>query len=322
MSPWFGLFLPQLRMSFPTILERTLAAEAAGFDSVWLMDHLAAPAAPEHDTFEGWTLASALAVRTTTIRIGHLVTCDPFRHPAVLAKMAATVDVLSDGRLELGLGWGSVERELETYGIGAGPPGRRAARMRETIEILDLMFAGEPFDHDGERASAPGRDRPAPTGAAAAATAAHRRRRAEAHDADRAGPRRLVELPDLRGRPSRRAPPARRQRPGLGAAPDRARARTRPNATRPWRLAERRFGGWGGLIAGTATEVADALAAEVATGVEGFVIQLTDFGDPETIDRFMTEVAPERSSVSRGKPRSGPRSTGSAQRVVTTLPRV
>ena len=150
-------------MSFATILERTLAAEAAGFDSVWLMDHLAAPAAPEHDTFEGWTLAAALAVRTTTIRIGHLVTCDPFRHPAVLAKMAATVDVLSDGRLELGLGWGSVERELETYGIGAGPPTARAARMRETIEILDLMFAGEPFDHDGDASTlrgAIGRPRP------------------------------------------------------------------------------------------------------------------------------------------------------------------
>jgi len=82
--PWFGLFLPQLRMSFDVILERTLAAEAAGFDSVWLMDHLAAPAASDQDTFEGWTLAAALAARTTTIRIGHLVTCDPFRHPALL----------------------------------------------------------------------------------------------------------------------------------------------------------------------------------------------------------------------------------------------
>jgi len=147
---WFGLFLPQVRMSFDTILERTLAAEAAGFDSVWLMDHLAAPAGPEHDTLEGWTLAAALAVRTSRIRLGHLVTCDPFRHPAVLAKMAATVDVLSEGRLELGLGWGSVDAELTTFGIGAGGPGARAARLRETLEILPLMFAGAPFDYDGE----------------------------------------------------------------------------------------------------------------------------------------------------------------------------
>ena len=146
---WFGLFLPQLRMSFDTILERALAAEAAGFDSVWLMDHLAAPAAPEWDTLEGWTLAAGLATRTSRIRLGHLVTCDPFRHPAVLAKMAATVDVLSDGRLELGLGWGSVDAELRTFGIDAGPAAERAARLRETLEILPRMFAGEPFDYTG-----------------------------------------------------------------------------------------------------------------------------------------------------------------------------
>ena len=154
--PWFGLFLPQLRMDFDVILARTLAAEAAGFDSVWLMDHLAAPAAPAQDTLEGWTLAAALAVRTTTIRIGHLVTCDPFRHPAVLAKMAATVDVLSAGRLELGLGWGSVPDELATFGIGGGDAAERAARLAESIAVLDLMFAGDRFDFRGEHVTLTG----------------------------------------------------------------------------------------------------------------------------------------------------------------------
>ena len=106
--PWFGLYLPQIRMSFDRILERTLAAEAAGFDSVWLMDHFAAPMAPDVDTFEGWTVATALAARTSTIRIGHLVLCDPFRHPVLLAKTAASFDVISNGRLgarhRLGIG--------------------------------------------------------------------------------------------------------------------------------------------------------------------------------------------------------------------------
>jgi alkanesulfonate monooxygenase SsuD/methylene tetrahydromethanopterin reductase-like flavin-dependent oxidoreductase (luciferase family) len=287
---WFGLFLPQLRMSFATILERTLAAEAAGFDSVWLMDHLAAPAAPEHDTLEGWTLAAALAVRTTTIRIGHLVTCDPFRHPAVLAKMAATVDVLSDGRLELGLGWGSVERELETYGIGAGPPKTRAARMRESIEILDLMFAGEPFDHDGtvELRGAIGRPRPVQLprpplhigGAGPKLTMPIVRDHADWWNCPTYAVDRLDELRPLAGdaRVSVQHP--------IGLASGAA-DREETVAT-----AQRRFGGWGGLIAGTSTEVADELAAEAATGVEGFVIQLTDFGAPETIAQFMTEVAP------------------------------
>lgn len=288
---WFGLFLPQLRMSFPTILERTIAAETAGFDSVWLMDHLAAPAAPEHDTFEGWTLAAALAVRTTRIRIGHLVTCDPFRHPAVLAKMAATVDVLSEGRLELGLGWGSVERELETYGIGAGPPTARAARMRESIEILDLMFAGEPFDHDGDAVQlrgAIGRPRPVQLprpplhigGAGPQLTMPIVRDHADWWNCPTYAVDRLEELRPLAGdaRVSVQHP--------VGLATGAA------DRDETVAVAQRRFGGWGGLIAGTSTEVADALAAEAAAGVEGFVIQLTDFGDPDTIARFMADVAP------------------------------
>jgi alkanesulfonate monooxygenase SsuD/methylene tetrahydromethanopterin reductase-like flavin-dependent oxidoreductase (luciferase family) len=287
---WFGLFLPQLRMSFPTILERTLAAEAAGFDSVWLMDHLAAPAAPQHDTFEGWTLAAALAVRTTTIRIGHLVTCDPFRHPAVLAKMAATVDVLSEGRLELGIGWGSVERELEDYGMDAGPPSARAARLRETIEILDLMFAGEPFDHEGTVAlhDAIGRPRPVQLprpplhigGAGPKLTMPIVRDHADWWNCPTYAVDRLAELRPLAGsaRVSVQHPV------GLAAG-----SADREEVVA---VAERRFGSWGGLVAGTPNEIADALAAETAAGVEGFVIQLTDFGTPESVERFMTDVAP------------------------------
>jgi alkanesulfonate monooxygenase SsuD/methylene tetrahydromethanopterin reductase-like flavin-dependent oxidoreductase (luciferase family) len=290
-TPWFGLFLPQLRMSFATILERTLAAEAAGFDSVWLMDHLAAPAMPEHDTFEGWTLAAALAVRTTTIRIGHLVTCDPFRHPAVLAKMAATVDVLAEGRLELGLGWGSVERELESYGIGAGPPKERAARMRETIEILDLMFTGEKFDYEGaahQLHDAIGRPRPRQEprpplhigGAGPKLTMPMVRDHADWWNCPTYAVDRLQELRPLAG-----AARVSVQHPvGLAPGPD---ARDETVA-----VAQRRFGSWGGLVAGTSNEVADALTAEAASGVEGFVIQLTDFGAPETVAQFMAEVAP------------------------------
>ena len=127
------------------------------------MDHLAAPAAPEHDTLEGWTLAAALAARTSTVRLGHLVTANPFRHPALLAKMAATVDVVSGGRLELGLGWGSLEDELLTFGIGVAPPPTRAAQLGEAVEVIELMFTGEPFDYAGKHfrlKGALGRPRP------------------------------------------------------------------------------------------------------------------------------------------------------------------
>ena len=290
-TPWFGLFLPQLRMSFATILDRTLAAEAAGFDSVWLMDHLAAPMAPEVDTFEGWTLAAALAARTTSIRIGHLVTCDPFRHPALLAKMATTLDSISDGRLELGIGWGSVPDELATFGIGEGSAGVRAARLRESLEILELMFAGARFDYSGAHfmlQGAIGRPRPVQAphppihigGAGPKLTMPLVRDHADWWNCPSYAIDRLDDLVPLAG--SAR----------ISTQHPIALARTDTERDDVITTGTRRFGAWGGLVAGTAPEVAEALAAEAARGVEGFVIQLTDFGLPDTINHFMHAVAP------------------------------
>ena len=286
----FGIYLPQLRMPFDRIVERTLAAEAAGFNTVWLMDHFAAPAAPEVDTFEGFTIATALAARTSTIRIGHLVLCDPFRHPVLLAKMAATLDVISGGRLDLGIGWGSVPAELEMFGFGPEPPAVRAAKLRETLEILELMFAGDPFDYDGAHyrlRRAIGRPQPAQAhlpvhigGGGPQLTMPLVERFADWWNCPGYALDRIDDLRPLAGRARIST-----QHP-IGLAPDRS-ARDDTIET-----VNRRFGTWGGVIAGTADEVAGALVAEVARGVEGFVLQFSDFGTPETVQRFMTDVAP------------------------------
>jgi alkanesulfonate monooxygenase SsuD/methylene tetrahydromethanopterin reductase-like flavin-dependent oxidoreductase (luciferase family) len=295
---WFGVFLPQLRMSFDAILERTLAAESVGFDSVWLMDHLAAPAAPEWDTLEGWTLAAGLATRTNHVRVGHLVTCDPFRHPAVLAKMAATLDVLSNGRLELGLGWGSVDDELRTFGIDAGPAAERSARLRETLEILPLMFAGEPFDYAGRHYRLEGaRGRPVPVqsripvhvgGAGAKLTMPLVRDFADWWNCPSYAADRLEALRPLAGNTRVSV-----QRPiGLAAA-----AKEREQVGE---VATRRFGSWGGVVSGSPAEVAATLATDVELGARGFVLQFHDFGTPATFERFMREVAPAvRAAASR-----------------------
>jgi alkanesulfonate monooxygenase SsuD/methylene tetrahydromethanopterin reductase-like flavin-dependent oxidoreductase (luciferase family) len=295
---WFGVFLPQLRMSFDAILERTLAAESIGFDSVWLMDHLAAPAAPEWDTLEGWTLAAGLAARTDRIRLGHLVTCDPFRHPAVLAKMAATVDVLSRGRLELGLGWGSVDAELRAFGIDAGPAAERAARLRETLEILPRMFSGAPFDYAGTYYRLEGaRGRPTPEqsrvplhigGAGRKLTMPLVREFADWWNCPSYAADRLAELRPLAGnaRVSVQHPV------GLAAGAE--------NRGEVAEVVTRRFGSWGGVVTGTPTEVVDALAADVALGARGFVLQFHDFGTAATLERFMTEVAPAVRAAARG----------------------
>ncbi len=289
-TPWFGLYLPQLRMGYDRIVERALAAEAAGFDSVWLMDHLVAPMAPHVDTYEGWTIATALAVETSRLRIGHLVLCDPFRHPALLAKMAATFDVVSDGRLELGIGWGSVPAELETFGFGPEPPATRAAKLHETLEILELMFAGEPFDYAGAYYRLRGATgRPVPVqprvpihigGGGPRLTMPLVSRFADWWNCPGYALDRLDELKPLAGgaRVSVQHP--------IGLAPD---ARSRDEVADTVR---RRFGSWGAVVSGTPDEVAVALAGEVARGVDGFVLQFSDFGAPETLERFMREVAP------------------------------
>jgi len=297
-SVWFGVFLPQLRMSFDTILERTLAAEAAGFDSVWLMDHLAAPAAPEWDTLEGWTLSAALAVRTTRIRLGHLVTCDPFRHPAVLAKMAATLDVLSGGRLELGLGWGSVDAELRAFGIDAGPAPERAGRLRETLEILPRMFAGEPFDYSGAHYRLEGAvGRPVPVqdqipvhigGAGPKLTMPLVREFADWWNCPSYAADRLAEL-----RPQAGNARVSVQHPVGLAANDADRDEVAA-------LVQRRFGGWGGVVTGSPSDVAEALVADVELGARGFVLQFHDFGTIATFERFMADVAPAVRAAAAG----------------------
>jgi alkanesulfonate monooxygenase SsuD/methylene tetrahydromethanopterin reductase-like flavin-dependent oxidoreductase (luciferase family) len=289
-APWFGIYLPQLRTGFERILERTLAAESAGFDSVWLMDHLVAPLAPDVDTLEGWTVATALAARTSRIRIGHLVLCDPFRHPALLAKMAATFDAVSGGRLELGIGWGSVPGELHAFGFGPEPPPTRAARMAETLEILELMFAGDRFDFDGRFHTLRGaQGRPVPVqaripvhvgGGGPRLTMPLVRRYADWWNCPGYALARLDDLRPLAGDARVSV-----QHPIGLAARDADRDETAATA-------RRRFGSWGGVVAGTAAEVADVLAGEVARGVEGFVCQFSDFGTPETIERFMADVAP------------------------------
>jgi probable F420-dependent oxidoreductase len=112
-----------------------LQAEAAGFDSVWIFDHMLfrRPEQPTTGPWEAWTVLSALAEATTRVELGTLVLCTPLRNPAVLAKMAVTLDEVSDGRLILGLGTGWHQPEFEAFGV---PFDHRVDRFEEVLEIM------------------------------------------------------------------------------------------------------------------------------------------------------------------------------------------
>jgi F420-dependent oxidoreductase-like protein len=117
-------------------------ADALGFDSIWLFDHLQTEPVPTDEiTFEAFVSLSALAVETARVRLGHLVLCAGYRNPALVAKMIATLDVVSGGRAELGLGAGWKQDEYVAYGWGFPPLGERMALLEDALEITSRMLA-------------------------------------------------------------------------------------------------------------------------------------------------------------------------------------
>jgi alkanesulfonate monooxygenase SsuD/methylene tetrahydromethanopterin reductase-like flavin-dependent oxidoreductase (luciferase family) len=146
----FWLFLPQMRLTMDQLVECARAAEAAGFAGVAGMDHLTPPLAESQPMFEAMITNTWLASRTESLRVGSLVLCDSFRHPAVLAREAVTLDHASGGRFELGIGWGSVADELGTFGVGSQEAKVRLGRLRESLEIMTALWTGEALDYEGE----------------------------------------------------------------------------------------------------------------------------------------------------------------------------
>lgn len=288
--PGFHLYLPQMRTTVDAIVERALAAEAAGFEGMAFMDHLAPPLADGHDMWEAMTIAGWVLARTRTLKAGHLVLCDGFRHPAVLARQAATLDHASGGRFELGIGWGSAPAELGVFGIGPAPAADRAARLAESLEIMRALWAGEAVDRRGRHFTLTGaRQRPLPTRRIPITIGGVGRRTLElvrahadwwnvpVHRLDR-----REELRDLAGgaRVSVQTMvalvPDERERAAVAAA------------------AERRFGGTPmgeNLLLGTAPELAFRFSRLHAEGVDRFYVWFADFAPVETLRRFSDVIA-------------------------------
>ena len=158
----FGIATDQ-NLPWSELLERWQLFDALGFDSVWNCDHLVQPSRPNGPYFEAWTLLAALAVRTERIRIGVLVSCNTFRHPALLAKEALTVDHLSNGRLDVGLGAGWYEPEHTLFGLEYPSTPERVGRFREAVEVVDGLLRNDTTTYAGryyQLHDAPMRPRP------------------------------------------------------------------------------------------------------------------------------------------------------------------
>jgi alkanesulfonate monooxygenase SsuD/methylene tetrahydromethanopterin reductase-like flavin-dependent oxidoreductase (luciferase family) len=146
----FHLYFPQMRASFDRLVQLAQSAEAAGFEGIAGMDHLAPPRAENHVMYEALITNTWLAAQTKRLRVGSLVLCDAFRHPAVLARQAVSLDHASGGRFDLGMGWGSVMDDFTKFGFGPTEARDRVRRMRETLEVLKALWSGESVDYKGE----------------------------------------------------------------------------------------------------------------------------------------------------------------------------
>jgi alkanesulfonate monooxygenase SsuD/methylene tetrahydromethanopterin reductase-like flavin-dependent oxidoreductase (luciferase family) len=143
--------LPQIGVDYDTVKKVTLACENVGFHTVWVTDHLLPiDVSPQKSYFECWTTLSALAEATTTVRIGTMVLCNLYRYPPILAKMASTLDVISRGRLEFGLGAGWFKPEADAFGVPFPKAPVRIAMLNEALEVIEKMWSQEKPVFKGE----------------------------------------------------------------------------------------------------------------------------------------------------------------------------
>ncbi|MFX0081494.1 MAG: TIGR03560 family F420-dependent LLM class oxidoreductase [Candidatus Hodarchaeota archaeon] len=138
------------RSDYNSVRKMAQECERLGYDSLWAMDHFMWGPFNEGSVFEAWTLLSALAVETKSIKLGPLVACNSFRSPTLTAKIAATIDVISKGRLIFGYGAGWKEEEYKAYGFSFRDPVTRVNQMREGITLIKKLWTEESTSFQGE----------------------------------------------------------------------------------------------------------------------------------------------------------------------------
>jgi F420-dependent oxidoreductase-like protein len=316
-KPIFGVFMPQgWKMELADVVgdaekwnvavDVALRAERLGFHSIWLYDHFHNVPRPAHEAvFECWTTMAAISQRTSRIRLGQMVGCNSYRNPSLLAKITSTLDVISAGRLEWGIGAGWYENEYRGYGFEFPKPKDRIGMLRESVEIVKSMWTSAETTYDGKyyktvRANCDPKPLQMPTppvwigGGGEQLTL-----RVVAEHAD---------CSNFGGKPDEWA----RKREilkGHCAAVGRDEAEIRKTwspevfiRSTEKELAERTKGGlWGDSVenwrdnnlVGTPGQVAEKIETYVRLGCSGFIPWCADYPDTETMELLATRVMPE-----------------------------
>jgi len=273
MPEWY-LFLPQVRVPVADIVDRARHAEASGFTGIAFIDHLEAPGLPDESIWEAMSVATWVAAKTERLRIGHLVLCDAFRHPAVLAKQAVTLSEASDGRFELGLGSGSWPAEFTRFDVGQQDP---VARVKQLESHLDVIGEYWGRGDDATRSQSPLPTHPIPLilGGTGRRMMELVRRYADWWNIPANHIDRLAEL----------APAAGSARVSIQQMIGFVRRDSDPAKVRE--VSARRFGNLGsGLFCGDADELSGHFSNLSGQGVERFYVWFADFAAPESLHEF------------------------------------
>lgn len=279
MAEWY-LFLPQVRLSAADISDRALHAEASGFDGIAFIDHLEAPGRPDESIWEAMGIATWVAAKTERLRIGHLVLCDAFRHPAVLAKQAVTLSEASEGRFELGLGAGSWPAEFARFDVGQQDPRVRVEQLGRHLALI-RRYWGDDDEQSGPAPQAPRRSHPIPLvlGGSGPRMMELVRRYAD-----------WWNLPaNQLDRLSKLAPAAGTARMSIQQMVGFVRSGSDPGTVRE--VSTRRFGNLGsGLVCGDADELVGHFSGLAAQRVERFYVWFADFAAPDSLHEFGESV--------------------------------
>ena len=271
MVEWF-LYIPQSRQGLDDLVAKSVAAESAGFDGVAFLDHIETPMAPASPIWEAMTVATWVAARTSRIKVGHLVLCDAFRPPAVLAKQAVTLAEASGGRFELGLGSGSMPDELAKFGISTATARERVDALGDTLVALRQYW-----DAESDRAQQPTPSLPIPIvlGGTGPRMLDLVHTHADWWNLPATYVDRLPEFVPLIGS----AKASVQQMTGFVRRGDDAAAVTEK--------AQRRFGHFGpGLMCGDAARLTDHFGTLGSQGAQRIYVWFADFAPPETIAEF------------------------------------
>jgi alkanesulfonate monooxygenase SsuD/methylene tetrahydromethanopterin reductase-like flavin-dependent oxidoreductase (luciferase family) len=273
MTEWY-LFLPQVRVPVADIVERARHAEASGFTGIAFIDHLEAPGLPDESIWEAMSVATWVAAKTERLRIGHLVLCDAFRHPAVLAKQAVTLSEASDGRFELGLGSGSWPAELTRFDVGQQDPVARVKQLESHLDVIG-QYWGRGDDATRSQSPLPSHPIPLILGGTGRRMMELVRRYADWWNIPANHIDRLAEL----------APTAGSARVSIQQMIGFVRKDSDPAKVRE--VSARRFGNLGsGLVCGDADELSGHFNNLSGQGVERFYVWFADFAAPESLHEF------------------------------------